>query len=38
VYRDRSGEKDAEPPAELAVLIDASFFVTAIIVVVALIL
>jgi len=37
-YRDRSDEKEAEPPAGLAVLIDASFFVTAAIVVVALIL
>lgn len=37
VYRDRGGE-EVEPPAGMAVLIDASFFVTAIIVVVALIL
>ncbi len=38
VYRDRDGDPQAEPPAGLAVLIDASFFVTAIIVVVVLIL
>jgi hypothetical protein len=38
VYRDRGDDEEAEPPAGLAVLIDASFFVTAIIVVVALIL
>jgi hypothetical protein len=38
VYRDRDGGAEAEPPAGLAVLIDASFLVTAIIVVVGLIL
>lgn len=37
VYRDRDDEH-AEPPSGLAVLIDASFFVTAVIVVIALIL